>query len=75
MYVFVSLYLSLSHTTVFATVQGMKRLAGQESTNMCSVLGMQYNAICSELETELEHDEQQRQQDEQTCASWRGGGR
>jgi hypothetical protein len=53
----------------------MKRLAGQESTNMCSVLGMQYNAICSELGTELEHDEQQRQQDEQTCASWRGGGR
>lgn len=42
---------------------------------MCSILGMQYKAIASELETELKHDEQQRQQDEQTCASWRGGGR
>jgi len=63
---YVSVCISLIHITVLATVQGTK--TGQESKNMCSILGMQYNA--SELETKLEHDgrarankQQQRQQD------------
>jgi len=49
---------------------------GQESKNMCSILGMQYNA--SELETKLEHDgrarankQQQRQQDAWPDLYWR----